>query len=78
MNKAIETAAAAYIAPKLIGGFKFRYVVYGIAAYLALREMSRRGIFPKQTDAALGAIDQGLSLAKDRLGLHGVDTSLPH
>lgn len=77
MNKTIETAAAAFVAPKLLSGFKFRWLVYGAAAYFALRQMSKRGIFPKQADAALDVIDDGLDMVKAKVGLGSTAESAP-
>lgn len=69
MNKAIETAAEAYIAPKVLSKVKWTWLLYGAAAYFGLRYMSKRGILPKQTNAALDVIDRGIDLAKQRVGL---------
>lgn len=68
MNPALETAATAYIAPKLVRGIKLRWVFYGIAAYYGLKYLNKRGILPKQTDAALNAIDKGIDYAKTQAG----------
>lgn len=75
MNPTIKTAATAYIAPKLLKGFRLRWLVYGAAAYFGLRMMSKRGIFPKQADAALDAIDKGIDVVKTQVGLHKADTT---
>jgi hypothetical protein len=69
MNQAITDAAGGYLAPKIMRGFRLRWLVYGAAAYYALRFMSKRGIFPNQADAALNAIDNGLAAIKSRVGL---------
>lgn len=69
MNPTLEKAAAAYIAPKVLRGFRFRWLVYGAAAYFGLKYLNQRGILPKQTDAALNLIDKGIGLAKNQLGL---------
>lgn len=69
MNPAIETAAASYIAPKVFRGFRFRWLVYGAAAYYGLKFLNKRGILPKQTDAALNLIDRGINVAKQRVGI---------
>ncbi len=68
MNPTIEAAATAYIAPKLLKAFRLRWLVFGAAAYFGLRLMSKRGIFPKQADAALNAIDKGIDAVKSRVG----------
>ena len=59
MDKKIQHAATALMAPKLLNGFKVRWLFYGAAAYYALRYMSKRGLFPTQADAALEVIDRG-------------------
>lgn len=64
MNKATEAIAAGYIAPKVLRGFKLRWIAYGALAYFGLRMMSKRGIFPKQADAALDVIDKGIDTVK--------------
>lgn len=68
MNPALESAATAYIAPKIVRGIKLRWLFYGMAAYYGLKYLNKRGILPKQTDAALGAIDKGIDYAKTQAG----------
>jgi hypothetical protein len=67
MNKTTEALTAGYIAPKVLGGFKFRWLAYGAIAYFGLRMMSKRGIFPKQADAALDVIDKGIDTVKNQV-----------
>lgn len=69
MNPNVSHAAAAYMAPKVMRGFKFSWVLYGVAAYYGLKYMNKRGILPTQTGAALGWIDQGISFAKNQFGM---------
>lgn len=69
MNPTIETVAAGYIAPKVLSRFRFRWLIYGAAAYFGLRYMSKRGIFPKQADAALDVIDKGIDAVKTQVGM---------
>lgn len=64
MNKTTEAIAAGYIAPKVLSRFKLRWIAYGALAYFGLRMMSKRGIFPKQADAALDVIDKGIDTVK--------------
>ncbi len=80
MNTTLNTAAAAALAPKVLRGFRFRWLIYGAAAYYGLRLMSKRGIFPKQTDAALNVIDRGLDALKSQVGLKSpeVPTGVTH
>lgn len=59
MNKTTEALTA--------GGFKLRWIAYGALAYFGLRMMSKRGIFPKQADAALDAIDKGIDTVKNQV-----------
>ena len=68
MNSTVETAAAAIIAPRILKGFRLHWLLYGAAAYYGLRLMSKRGIFPKQADAALDVIDRGIDAAKSSIG----------
>lgn len=68
MNPTLEKAAAAYVAPKVIKGFQFRWLIYGAAAYFGLKYLNKRGILPNQTGAALNLIDRGLDLAKEQMG----------
>ena len=69
MNSELTTTAAAMIAPKVLKGFRFRWLAYGAIAYWGLRMMSKRGIFPKQADAALDVIDRGVNVLKEQAGL---------
>ena len=71
MNANVTNAATALVAPKLMKNFKLRWLVYGAAAYYGLKYMSSRGIFPKQTGAALDLIDKGIDVAKERVGFGG-------
>ena len=71
MNPNVTNAATALVAPKLMKSFKLRWLVYGAAAYYGLKYMSSRGIFPKQTGAALDLIDKGIDVAKERVGFGG-------
>jgi hypothetical protein len=72
MNSDVTNAATALVAPKLLGNFKFRWLVYGAAAYYGLKYLSSRGIFPKQTGAALDLIDKGIDVAKQQVGFGNI------
>lgn len=52
----------------MIPGFKFSWIVYGVAAYYGLKYLNRRGILPDQTRMALDFIDRGVVFAKQQLG----------
>lgn len=69
MESVISKAAAGYIGPKVLSNFRFKWLVYGAAAYYGLRFMNKRGILPKQTDAALNLIDRGIGFAKEQVGI---------
>lgn len=68
MDSKLTQAAAAYVAPKVMRGFRFRWLVYGAAAYYGIKMLNSRGILPKQTGAALDLIDRGIGMAKQRVG----------
>lgn len=67
-----KTAAAAYVAPKVLKNFKWQWLVYGAVAYYALKLMSKKGILPNQTGPAVdfidNGIDKGVGFAKESLG----------
>ncbi len=69
MNSQLEAAAASFVAPKLLSKFRFRYLVFGAAAYYGLKYLSSRGVFPKQTGAAVDLIDRGIDMAKNQVGI---------
>ena len=69
MNNLVKEAAGAYVAPKVLKAFRFRWLLFGAAAYYGLRFMSKRGIFPKQADAALNVIDNGIAAIKSQVGM---------
>lgn len=71
----VKSAAATYLAPKVLRGFRLRWLAYGAAAYFALRYLNKRGIMQKQTGAALDLIDQGVKVAKEGLGF--ADATVP-
>ncbi len=56
---------------QMLRGFRLRWLVYGAAAYYALRLMSKNGIFAKQADAALDVIDRGIDTVKTQVGFTG-------
>lgn len=69
MDATIADAAKVAVAPKLMKNFKFSWLIYGAVAYYALRLLNKKGIMPKQTDAALNLIDKGVDFAKSQVGL---------
>lgn len=69
MDKQFKDTAKASIAPRLARGFRFSWLTYGAAAYFGLKFLNKRGILPKQTDAALGLMDKGIDFAKNQIGL---------
>jgi hypothetical protein len=66
MNPTMQTAATAYVAPKILKNFKFRWIFYGAAVYYGLRVLKRRGY---NVDSALNLIDHGVDYAKKNFGL---------
>ena len=68
MESNFQNATQASIAPRLIKGFRFSWLMYGVAAYFGLKYLNKRGIFPKQTHAALGFMDKGIDFAKNQVG----------
>ena len=60
MNKTTEAVSAGY-------NFKLRWIAYGALAYFGLRMLSKRGILPKQADAALDVIDKGIDRVKEQV-----------
>jgi hypothetical protein len=64
----VSDVAGAAIAPKVLKGFRFSWLVYGAAAYFGIRFLYKRGILPKQTGAALNAMDKGIDYAKNQIG----------
>ncbi|RYZ84641.1 MAG: hypothetical protein EOP04_17610 [Proteobacteria bacterium] len=75
MASIIETAAASVVGPKLVRNFRFSWLVYGAAAYLGLRYMNKRGMFPQQTGAALDLVDKGIGMAKEHFGIKSEPTA---
>lgn len=74
MNSNFKTAAAAAVAPRLIRGFRFSWLIYGAAAYFGLKYLNKSGILTKQTGAALDAIDQGIEAVKQKVGFESNKT----
>ena len=68
MDSTFQNAAKASIAPRLARGFRMSWIVYGVAAYYGLKFLNKRGILPKQTNAALGLMDRGIDFAKNQIG----------
>ena len=66
MNPTMQTAATAYVAPKILKNFKFRWILYGAAVYYGLRILKKQGY---NVDSALNLIDHGMDYAKRNLGL---------
>ncbi len=72
MKAQVGQAVAATALPTLLRGFRLRWIVYGAAAYFGLRMLSKKGIFQKQADAALGVIDKGIDVVKKQVGISGM------
>ncbi len=72
----MKNMAVAGLVPRVMKGFKFRWLLFGAAAYYGLKMLNKRGILPKQTDAALGFIDQGIDMAKEKMGFQSISSSL--
>lgn len=70
MNSDFKTAAASTMAPNLIRGFRFSWLLYGAAAYFGLKYLNKSGILTKQTGAALDFIDQGIDTVKEKVGFN--------
>lgn len=69
MRSEFKNAAKASIAPRVARGFRFSWLAYGAVAYFGLKYLNKRGILPKQTDAALGLMNKGIDFAKNQIGL---------
>lgn len=67
-NSVIRTAATAYMAPKILRKFRWQWLLYGVAAYYALKLMRNRGILPKQTGAAVDFLDHEIDVIKEKIG----------
>jgi hypothetical protein len=78
MARNVQDAAGAFVAPQLLRNIKFRWIVMGVAAYYALRYLSRRGILPEKADAALDLIDKGIDTAKQSVGLAAGEAAREH
>lgn len=70
MNEEVKTAATGYLAPKIMKGFRLRWLVFGAAAYFGIRYLNKKGIFEKQTGAALDLVDRGIDAVKSGFGLN--------
>jgi hypothetical protein len=74
-SSTIKNMAAASVAPTVLKNFKLRWVFFGVAAYYGLKLLNKKGVLPKQTDAALGFIDQGIDMAKEKMGFSSSSVS---
>lgn len=61
--------ATAAIAPKLLNRSALKWIAFGAVAYYGLKYLSKKGMLPDQGEKALGAIDQGIDMAKENFGL---------
>ncbi len=68
MNSDFKNAAAISLAPTLIRGFRFSWVLYGAAVYFGLKYLNKSGILSQQTGAALDYIDEGFNTLKQKVG----------
>ncbi|MBC7421168.1 MAG: hypothetical protein H7328_10605 [Bdellovibrio sp.] len=69
MDSIVKKVAAAYVAPKILKRLKWQYLVFGVAAYYGLKLLSKKGVLPKQTGAALDFVDKGIDMAKKQIGI---------
>ncbi len=67
-SKTVAGFAAAGLAPTVARRIGLRWIIFGVAAYYGLKLLNKKGILPKETDAALGFIDKGINLAKETIG----------
>lgn len=64
----VTSLAAAGIAPKILRSVGLRGIIFAAVAYYGLKYLSKKGVLPKQADAALGFVDHGIDMAKEKLG----------
>jgi hypothetical protein len=62
------------LVPAILSQVKLRWIVYGVAAYYGLKLLSKKGLLPQQADAALDVVDQGIDLAKEKIGFKAKET----
>ncbi len=76
MNKSkVEKVAATTLIPKAIRGLRFSWLAYGAVMYFGIRYLNKKGILPKQTDAALDMVHKGLDYAKEQIGISSAQSS---
>lgn len=68
MDNTFNKTAGFLAAPRVLSGIRFKWIVWGVAAYYGLKYLNKRGIMPDQTGAALGFIDKGIDYAKSQMG----------
>ena len=75
MDNTFTKTAGIMAAPRALRAVRFKWIVWGVAAYYGLKYLNKRGIMPDQTGAAIGLIDKGIDYAKSQIGM-GQDSSL--
>lgn len=66
-----------YIIPKVLSQFKFRWLIYGAVAYYGLKLLNDKGYLPKQANGALDLMDEGIEMAKEKMGLRRTEKVEP-
>ncbi|MBC7466293.1 MAG: hypothetical protein H7256_09900 [Bdellovibrio sp.] len=66
-----------YIIPKVLSQFKFRWLVYGAVGYYGLKLLNEKGLLPKQANGALDLVDEGIEMAKEKMGLRRTEKVEP-
>lgn len=61
--------AEAYIIPKIVSKIKFRWLIFGAVAYYGIKLLNEKGLLPKQANTALDLVDEGIEMAKEKLGI---------
>jgi hypothetical protein len=69
MNKTIENSAKTLLGARALKGFRWHWLLYGVAAYFGVRFLYKKGVFPKQTGAALDIMNRGVEYAKHQIGI---------
>lgn len=69
MDSFFKSATMAAVAPQVLKRVKWQWIVYGAAAYFALKYLNKRGIFAKAKKPIRDFIDVEASAVQEKVDL---------
>lgn len=75
VNSTVKNLATGILVPAILARLKLRWIAFGVMAYYGLRFLNQKGVLPNKAHQAMDAIDQGIDLAKEKIGFNKANAS---